>query len=76
MLFGLSACKDKSELNAKTASRQLSADGFINVDNVINRLLVSFTSIDRPTIITDAIIKILIDRNLREAVREPPAGSK
>ena len=76
MLFGLSACENELELDTKTASKQLSVNGFINADSTVNRLLVSFTGIDHPTIVTDATIKVSVNGNLRETVRELPAGSE
>lgn len=76
MLFGLSACENELELDTKTASKQLSVNGFINADSTINMLLVSFTGIDHPTIVTDATIKVSVNGNLRETVRELPAGSE
>ena len=63
MLFGLSACENELELDTKTASKQLSVNGFINADSTINRLLVSFTGIDHPTIVTDATIKVSVNGN-------------
>ena len=76
MLFGLSACENELELDTKTASKQLSVNGFINADSTVNRLLVSFTGIDHPTIVTDATLKVSVNGNLRETVRELPAGSE
>ena len=76
MLFGLSACENELELDTKTASKQLSVNGFINADSTVNRLLVSFTGIDHPTIVTDATIKVSVNGNLRETVHELPAGSE